>query len=181
MRASLAVSLAAAYGLAASVATASSLAAVHVSCRKMSPFGRSHSSRNLAMAAWPSGASLAGPATSIRDVRDTRRQLRRHRKLDGHGLRRAVDRDLDVRGKIALRRRRFLRLRHRVARQAIEQVLRHLRVVLPADEIDRACERGRDRRRRDDFDAIANRVVGMAQGRGAGRRRWGRLGVSAGW
>jgi hypothetical protein len=65
MRASLATSFAAAYGLAASMATARSLAAVHASCRKMSPLGRSHSSRNLAIAAWPSGASVAGPVTSM--------------------------------------------------------------------------------------------------------------------
>src|SRR5262245_16627123 len=63
--ASLAVSLAAAYGLAASVATASCLAEVHVSWRNVAAFGSSHSSRSLVIAARPAGASLAGPVTSI--------------------------------------------------------------------------------------------------------------------
>ena len=40
-------------------------AAVHACCRNISPFGSSHVSETFAIAAAPSGASRAGPVTSI--------------------------------------------------------------------------------------------------------------------
>ena len=91
MRDSLLASLAAAYGLAASVPTASLLAEVQVCWRHVSPFGSSHSSRNLEMAARPSGESLAGPLTSIATLCTTVAFPVRHHELDAHRLRRSID------------------------------------------------------------------------------------------
>ena len=96
-------------------------------------------------------------------------------ELDAHRFRRSIDPDVDFSGEESLRGGGFLRLRHGIAREAVEEILRHVLVVLPADEVDRAAQGGGDVAGRDDVDAITDRVVGVEAPFGAGGRRRGFL------
>ena len=150
--------------------TASSLAAVHVSCRNVAPFGSSHSSRSLPIAARPAGESLAGPVTSIATLVMVRRRAGRDREANAL---RAACRRSTVMSTLAEKNPCVAAASRAcgdgIAREAVEQVLRHVLVGLPADEVDRASQRGGDRRGRVDLDAIANRVVGCLRGCARGR------------
>ena len=117
------------------------------------------------------------PARRSSALVTTRRLARHDGERHGDGLRAAIDRQLDVRGKKALRRRGLARLRQRFAREAVQQLFGHVREFLPADEVDRRADRAFERGRRDELYPVAYRVVGVRRG---GDRRSGRggLGVS---
>ena len=71
------------------------------------------------------------------NVADLRGQSRGDRKCDQDGFDLAVDRHVDDRGKIALRGGSFGSLRHCLRGKSVEEFFRHLRKVLPADQVHR--------------------------------------------
>jgi hypothetical protein len=112
------------------------------------------------------------------DVGDPRGQAGINRQRDVRGLRRAIDGDVDLRRKVALRCSGLARLGQGLAREAVEQFLRHVRVVLPTNEVDGCRYRAGDSVGGNDLDAIADRIVGVRLRRGD--RRFGRGGRRVG-
>jgi hypothetical protein len=117
------------------------------------------------------GRIVGRPRDVDRDALHERRLAGRDHEVHAHRLHRSIDADVDARGEEPLRRGGLFRLRHGIAREAIEEVFRHLPVVLPADEVDGAAQRCGDVVGRDDLDAITNSVVGMTYWRSAGVSR----------
>ena len=127
------------------------------------------------------GRRVAGRSGDIdRHRGNARRRPRRDAKRDGRGCGRAVDGKIDLGGEEPLRGRGFAGLGRRVAGEAVEQVLGHVREILPAHDIHRAADRRFDLRRPNDRYGIAKcsgirisvRVGGCSSvRRGSGRRR----------
>ena len=137
-----------------------------------SPSGRPQPPVSRATASVPSGMSVAaGPVTTMRTdaMRVGVADVHAERHRDGIGG--TIDLDVDPRRKIALGRRHVAGLVDRLARETVEEVVRHLRVALPAHEADVALQDFLERRRRDDRDAIRKRdraVSAVAAAAGAG-------------
>ena len=111
-----------------------------------------------------SGRVIGGPGDVDRDIGNDAGRARRDLQANGHRPCAAVHGDVHACRKKALRCRGLARLGDGIAREEVEQIGCHVLVVLPADEVDRASQRGGDRRRRVYLDAIADRVVGLLRG-----------------
>ena len=95
---------------------------------------------------------------------------------DGHRLGRAIDGDVDGGREVAGGGCRVARFGDRLAREAIEQIVGHVRVRLPADEADALAQHFYDGGGCIDDDAVRDGVrIGrggrrIGAGRGRGRR-----------
>jgi hypothetical protein len=104
---------------------------------------------------------------------DTRRYAEHDLQRDRDGLRRAIDRDVDLRREVADGGDGLARFIDGVVREPVDEVVGHALERLPADEADALTQQLYDVLGRIDDDAIADRV-GVRDGHG--RRTCGRAG-----